>query len=272
MTNYNENSEIGSGSPLPQLRSGQFQVSVAAQIALTYISEIGEGIHISDIVKNIVGDEIPKDTQVKYDNALGELIHLKLVRIGQDGKIYITSNGERAVDKRIAVSYPLNNHVHSFDDTLLTQTQSAGDALTYSIANNHKWISDRSPQALSSILKSLSMLGAHKVLNTPLLIAIQKEYFKETIEKTRFKNLNRIFGTQISTLRNACIDNICDIGSDITLKNAIPVDDAYSVVSIKADAEQPTALLKNVFDDQVVERNLNSLNIECLLEIVNSLN
>lgn len=125
--------------------------------------------------------DIPKS--IFDENIKDRLLSLKLIQFDDNPNVgwTITINGERAIQTKIAIKYPLHvrGKIGDYDKVIKTMTDGAKEALACSLVNNH-FFDDLSPSTYRVLMQDMLNKQLYRKLGKELgnkwLTSLNDEY------------------------------------------------------------------------------------------------
>lgn len=198
------------------------------------------------------GAEIVTIENIHPDKSINDKILDEIMRVRQfvlmldNGQLVLTDNGRLAIDKRIAVVYPLgpNSGVKSYDKTLLNMTDSGRNAFFISLSNNINILTKVPRTVLASLFTSITKVGIFQKLPVGVNIDI-KEAVESNIETHRyslpFAEAMQEYSDELvlaeAKIRTYFAHKIRKVG-DVKVKQEVYLDKNIKISTIKVEDDE----------------------------------
>ena len=206
-------------------------------------SIMGNSYTLTDTATSLlwqIGDSKPTN-RIKVDSVedtpLGELLQYRLVQVGADGSLIPTEKGLNALNKRIALVYPLgkNGTIIDYDRTFSTATSSAKTAMLRSMTNRLDVFMKGIPSGV--IAKFVEALINDGILYQIPNFSLMHLYYKVASIVNDACSATEIYDVMASAeaeFRTKIYDDIEKLGGEKLLRTAIIIDNE-TVLGLKAE-------------------------------------
>ena len=282
MTNFpqpNESRSYNIPNSTQKEHQTKYELSNMAVPLLMFLSEKSPFKNMENLSNEFFELESPGDDLNKLcDDALGELIHFQLVKIDQLGKLVVTENGMRAVDKKVAIAYPLgtNGTITNYVDTLNTQTGNAANALAYSISNTD-WLSKISPRAKTAILRSVHSKKVYEKVDpsvtVPFTCDLVKHMSFETSKQMNLMQTSNICNSIYEDTRNMIMSKIVSYMTSVekvSLKNPFNISVSEQITDLSFEEGIVYCTIKDVYSLDTRTCNFESLSLDSMLQVASN--